>query len=641
MLPLDALAKRFLVTCAVLFVVATALKLNGSSIFLWKEKMHDRRSEGGLLLSTPKNVRSDEWAVWTPAVLWQAEHDFPITNPSLGAGKVPLIYNLPVRYYTGFFRPQFYGFFLFDLEHAYSWYWNCKVFGLLAATFLLLRVLTKDSAISLFGALWLYLSSYTQWWFSCPPLLPEMLASWAVCVISAIAALTSRNVRSQVIAAFVLFFAGINFVLCLYPPFQIPLLYLGAAVIVGFVWSRPVEQGISGRATAIGASLLLLAVLAGLATLWPFFVEIRPTLEILAQTAYPGVRRVYGGALTLRQVFAGAQNFFDSETAFPEEWGSVNGSANFYPLWIPMLAFTWRDLSARPRKHALEWMLLGCVLAFGWYAVAGLPQWFCHVSLLSFCTEERMLLPMGAANILFCALSFRRLQVKLPPRDFMIALTLSLLIFAACFYASVPGSPRFLTPLRLALLAGINFAIVLALAKAPRRWFYFLFLSLLGATNLLVNPLMAGLGPLVTATPRAALQKIRAADPDGVWVVYDSNTLSDFIMSTGATVLSGVKLVPDLAFYRQLDPEGHSLSIYNRYGFACFSLPPARGVVRISYLGFPSYLIEIEPNHSVFSEQRVRYFVFPEMLAGAETAGLRLREKFPENYVWIYERSER
>ena len=639
MVPLDALAKKFLIACALLFLAATALKINGSSIFVWKEIMHDRDSSGGLLLSTPKNVRSDEWAVWTPAVLWQAEHGFPIENAALGAGKVPLIYNLPVRYYTVLFRPQFYGFFLLDLEHGYAWYWNCKVFGLLAAMFLLCRLLTNNSATSLFGALWVYLSSYTQWWFSCPPLLPEMLASWAICLVAAITVLTSRTLKVQIAAAIILFVAGLNFVLCLYPPFQIPLLYLGVAVVVGFVFRRSNEIGVT-RCSATGMFLVLLTLVAAGATLWPFFRQIRPTLELLGQTSYPGLRRIYGGALPLRRLFTGTLNFFDSESAFPEEWGNITAAANFYPLWIPVLALTWRALMAQPRRYAVELALLGCLLALSFYAVCGFPRWLGDVTLLSFCTEERVLLVIGMANILFCALSLSRLRQELPRRTLVATAAVLLILLGVYLQMSVPGSPRFLTPMRVGLLGGISLVIWVALAKAPRRWFYVFFLGLLAATNLLVNPVMAGLGPLLTATPRAAIQRIRQADPGAVWVVYDSNKLSDFIMSTGASVLSGVKLVPDLTFYQRIDPTGKSLSIYNRYGFACFSVPPERGVIRISYLGFPSHLVEIEPSHPVFREQHVRYFVFPEMLAGAANAGLKLREKFPDNGIWIYELAE-
>src|SRR5438045_1268886 len=149
MKPLNRCGKVFLAACALLFIVGVSFRLNGSSIFTWKEILRDTATPGGLLLATPQTVRSDEWMVWTPAAIAQYERGFPAENPALGAGKAPFLYSLPVRHYTMWFRPQLYGFFLFNLEYAYAWYWNVKVFGLVASMFLLFWTLTRNSALSL------------------------------------------------------------------------------------------------------------------------------------------------------------------------------------------------------------------------------------------------------------------------------------------------------------------------------------------------------------------------------------------------------------------------------------------------------------------------------------------------------------
>src|ERR1700736_2032873 len=125
-----------------LFCACVALKLNGSSIGAWDDELYETRpSSRGLLLFKPQHVRSDEWLVWTPAALSQARQTppFPVRNPSLGAGCAPMLMNLPVAYYTTFFRPQLWGFFIFDFERGFSFCWWCKVFGLLLASAWLLR----------------------------------------------------------------------------------------------------------------------------------------------------------------------------------------------------------------------------------------------------------------------------------------------------------------------------------------------------------------------------------------------------------------------------------------------------------------------------------------------------------------------
>src|ERR1700758_1961000 len=106
MKPLDRTGKLFLVACAAFFLANVAFRLNGSSVFMWKQLLHDPTDTGGLLLASPQSTRTDEWMIWTPAAKWQYEHDFPSTNPSLGAGKSPFLYSLPVKHYTTVFRPQ-------------------------------------------------------------------------------------------------------------------------------------------------------------------------------------------------------------------------------------------------------------------------------------------------------------------------------------------------------------------------------------------------------------------------------------------------------------------------------------------------------------------------------------------------------
>jgi len=104
----------------VLFGLCVLLKLNGSSVAFWTKILHESETQSGLLLFSPKLVRLDEWHAWTPSVVSQARQDspFPIENPSLGAGRSPLLMSVPVAYYTTFFRPQFWGFFLLWVDET-------------------------------------------------------------------------------------------------------------------------------------------------------------------------------------------------------------------------------------------------------------------------------------------------------------------------------------------------------------------------------------------------------------------------------------------------------------------------------------------------------------------------------------------
>lgn len=237
---------------------------------------------------------------------------FPIENPSLGSGRAPLLMSIPVAYYTTLFRPQLWGFFLFEFERGFSFYWCAKIFGLLLASVFLLRQLgIRSRAIVAFGTVWLFFSSFVPWWFSSPAMLPELVASWAMCIGCAIAfsqEMTTRRGIGLAVAGFIFF--GLNFVLCLYPPFQIPLVFLGLALLTGF-W---LEHRKDDHPVRLKRALLLLAGTSAviLLALVPFWLETRATLEVVAQTEYPGGRRSSGGSYSVWRLFAGIIGFFES-----------------------------------------------------------------------------------------------------------------------------------------------------------------------------------------------------------------------------------------------------------------------------------------------------------------------------------------
>ncbi len=628
--------KWFLLVCAALFFAGVVFRLNGSSVFIWKSYLKDSGPSGGLLLSTPKDVRSDEWEVWTPALLSQARLDFPAENSSLGAGRTPLIYNLPVRDYTMCFRPQLWGFFIFDVERGYAWYWNAKIFGLIAAIFLLLRMLTGSFSLSLFGSLWLFFSHYVQWWFSCPPMLPEMLACWALALVAAVKIVrTARwTVRAGAIAVFIV--AALDFILCLYPPFQIPLLYLGLGIFGAFFIQH--RSG-SRRDTLLGAAWLGAALLVIAALLIPFLIECRQTFEIIAATSYPGQRRTNGGGLAWTQLFSGLIDFFNSETRFPDRFGQANEAANFLPLWIPACLITARALFAAPRRHAVALALLALIALFQLYALCPLPPWFCSATLLGFCTEVRMLLGIGVAGILFVTITFPLLKKELSALKARTLLILIALLGSLVFLylsASAPANPKFLTQSRIVLLLAINLALLIAFLNLPARFFQIGFVAFLAADTAFINPVMTGLAPLLQATPAAAVEKIIRSDPNGKWAVYENNVFSEFLMAMGAGVVTGVKVVPDLAFYRRLDPAGRCAAIYNRYAFSCFFMPRDRTVFDVRYLGFPAHVVVVHPANPALRAAGIRYFVFGRLLADPAVQGLELLAALPQNQMWIY-----
>src|SRR2546421_2698995 len=330
-----------------LFCTSVALKLNGSSVGMWEEELSRQDASKGLFLFKPQPLRTDEWLVWTPAALSQARQTprFPLENPNLGPGHAPLLLNLPVAYYTTWFRPQLWGFFIFDFERGFSFCWMAKIFGLvLAAAWFLRQLGLRSLGLALFGGTWSFLTML--WWLSSPTMLPEMFATWAICTGCAIQFFSQKSGWRLAIAFAAFVYCGVNFVLCFYPPAQIPLLYLMGAIVLGFVLER--RQAGEFYSAKRGIVLVGLGVAAVAIVLMPCLIDIRPTLDLVSHTVYPGARRVTGGGFSIFKLFSGLDSFFQTKESVNAAYGNVTEPSYSYPLWPAVVAGM---LVARARRQ--------------------------------------------------------------------------------------------------------------------------------------------------------------------------------------------------------------------------------------------------------------------------------------------------
>ena len=622
----------------VLFCLCVAFKLNGSSIGMWHEVLRGSGPAPGLLFFQPQRIRFDEWSVTTPSMLSQARHSpaFPVENSSLGAGRAPLLMSVPVAYYTTFFRPQHWGFFLFDFERGFSFYWCCKVFGLfLAATWLLRQIGIKSRSIVLFGAVWIFFSSFVQWWFSSPAMLPEMIASWAMATGFAIRffSRSSRGELAIALAGFIFF--AVNFVLCLYPGFQIPLLYLSAAIIIG-VWLRSRSEGGAWRPAQgwvmLGAGIGLVTI-----ALVPFWLSVADTLSIVAKTSYPGVYRSKGGELTLSFLLSGVIGFFESGKVVPSGYANICEASNFYPLcvavWLIVIGARWRN---KTLFDPLILTLSAALLLLSIYCVVPLPAWIGRSTLFSVATVTRLLLGIGLANILLSCVFLDRYQTLAVPRVGALSIAAGLwLCLALWLWFANPFPDR----TRLALLLLINGVLVgLFFWERARPWFLSAFAALLVVNGASINPIMSGLSPLLNTEAFRRIDALRAADPAGGWVVYENQALPQLVKATGAPVLNGAKIVPDLGLMQQLDAEGSARQIYNRYATITALLPGSPGTVAWNLVYDDFYQIALPPDHLALRERGYNYLLFPREWFNASLHGFALIEKIEPGRLFVYKR---
>jgi hypothetical protein len=627
---------------AALFIICVLLKLNGSSVGKWSEVVDQPGRPPGLLLFEPQDIRADEWQVWTPSALSQARQNppFPLVNLSIGGGRSPMIVNLPIAYYTTLLRPQLWGFFLLDFERGFSWCWCCKVFGMFIGFAWLLRRVCAHPPIVVLGVLWIVFSNYVQWWFSSPVMLPEMLASWAICT-GCLLEFFKQSQRWRLTLAFVLFvICGTNFILCLYPPYQIPLLWLMVAIGLGsWLECRQTHDlwfGKRGLLVAAAAILLVCIVLL------PFWIDARTTLDMVAHTQYPGGRRSSGGALSLFKLWSGCVAFFQTVKTLPTVYNNICEGSNFYPLWpfavfVAVLARLRRNSSVSPLVIALG--IFAICLSI--YCVVPLPKVFLRVTLLDIVTERRALLGLGIANILLCCVFLDRFQSSvLRTSSKLISGVTWFAVLTFVVWLTYHHDPAIFPDLRQVILAiiGTGAAVTLFAFERKRPWALMLIVALLIITNLRVNPVMKGLDPLLHSEAFEKMENLRASDPSAKWIVYRQFLISELVLASGAPVLSGNKVLPDFDFLHRLDPSVGGGHIYNRYGYVYCDLPRDLGQPSAHLMNDALYILYLPPDLPLLQEVGVRYLVFPDSSHESELYGFTQVYGNERAGIFIYKR---
>jgi len=646
----DRKTQAFLGTILVLFALGTAFKIHGSSIgmwnVIWNRKDPGRISDAGVLLGTPKFIRSDEWGVATLMILSQARARpaFPVVNPQWGPAQVPLIFNLPVWHWSLLVRPQFWGFFFLDLERAYAFYWNMKACLLLGGVFLLLMLLTaNDFWISLLGTGWVFFSGFTQWWYSTPAMFPEMVGCVALTLVAAHYLVLSPRRWAIGVAALVSMIFLLDSALFLYPPFQVPLIYFAIAILIGSLgprlWAGSVRSHLALRA---GCAALALAAVAGLILL--YYYDGRQAIELMRGTVYPGKRMVTGGEVSLAQIFNGFYGFFMSEGSFPRTWQNVCEASNFVLLFpVPMAAVLWR-VWRRRRVTALEWaLILYLAVVFSWMAV-GWPRPLAVASAFGLSPHTRSLHGLGLASIFLCCIFLARQRVDLPgtfPRRLLVAGSL-LTLFVVISLDFDGVTKGFATPGQIALVS-LGGAVAGYLLLARKRVAFALLILVPSIWSFaLVNPIAAGLGPILDTKLFHEVSGIVEQDPNARWAVYTNSSpivnyaTDNLFKVAGAQVFNGTKVVPPFDDFRVLDPKSELMSSYNRYAHIVLA-PGKDSELTLMNVHGDGYTLRIDPSNNIWRQLEIRYVALPFEATDPEFLGkTALVAALPDFGFWIY-----
>jgi hypothetical protein len=378
-------------------------------------------------------------------------------------------------------------------------------------------------------------------------------------------------------------------------------------------------------------------------------VQCRSTLEIIAQTSYPGARRGNGGTMPIAQLFSGVLNFFDGDRVHPAMFPNTTESSNFFPIWLAAIAsISWRCWKSR--KPEGKWIptisksiplcigLAGFILLLNCYSVIGLPEWFCRITALNFCPENRVRLPIGLAGLILTFLSLRADGLALVAGRTRTIVPVIIGIAAFTYLLWIRGeNAAYLTSGYVILLTGAT-TLLGSLYFCARGIVFGCSLAVaLLLNNFLVNPISEGLPLLLRSTAAQHIAAIYKSDPTASWASYEGGARAQFIAASGARVLNGIKAVPDLDLLSRLDPAHKNGDTYNRYAFILLGRPQtSTAATTFKLMGPDCYWLLIRPSDLAMREASLKYVVFPHALNPEEKGTMKLIDALPASRFWIY-----
>ena len=421
-------------------------------------------------------------------------------------------------------------------------------------------------------------SPFLQFW----TLRPAPVAIHAsVLVLAALALAFARRRRAILLAGAAAGYSLVGFALTFYPPFQVPLAYLGFVLVGTLVFAHrralPLREHLGVRLAAVALAAAIAAAGAALV-----LDAAGDAIERTLHTAYPGQRVALGGGRLVAELLAANVGL----PLLADAYGQLQNVCEAAGFWLlsPVLAaaalFGWLgaprraggapDARLRPDPVALGLAL--AVAAFALHATTPMPRWLARASLFGFVTGPRSMLALGLAELLLVA----RLLARGPHAGgaargaFAAAWAGAVALAGLALARALPGLPT--AP--VLGFATANGALAW-LALAPRRPWHAM-AALAGASALVslwFNPLVRGGSEVLreNGLAQAILEVDRAHGGESVWVAYGGFVVPNLFRALGVHSVNGVHALPQLELWAPLDPDGAARDVYNRYAHVLFA----------------------------------------------------------------------
>lgn len=620
--------KRLWVALA-LFVFCVANKFHGSSIGQYD--MYIQQGDGSEyvepLFGSSRAIRSDEWLVSVPRALSAEYTDYGETNDIVRATETSNLSASGLYFgYSALAKPSDWGYYLFGSEYGVSWLWSFRmIFGFLFSFELCMILSKQKKLLSLFGGTLIWFSAYNMWWST----VTWLFAGQAAIVLFSYFLREKRKPLRLLCGIGIAIFAA-NFVVDLYPAWQVPAGYVFLALLVWIF----VENCSEWRAYRAGDWALAGGCVAFMGSVIAVYLYYYTDyMTAIMSTVYPG-SRTYSGGFSIPKLFGYVSSLSAScvEYTNPSEMGCF---FSFFPLSAVLFVYV---LAKKRGRNLLMVLLAIPAVILGAYCLFPLPEFLAKATLLAFSMPKRAADVLGYLNMLMLITALaqlseigkfkRRTSVLLSGASVGMAVLYALgscdrKIQAACVL--VIGAAAWLAGTWL-LVRGHEKKNMAALSG----------MTLLAlVAGLSVNPLMYGLDAIYSKPVAQAVARIVEAEPEATWIAVDSIVTPDYLIACGARTYNSTNYVPNLSFWEKLDPDGEQEEVYNRYAHISITLTTDETTMELAGTDY----IQLSLSYGDMEKLDIDYILSVSELEDAEKNGLE--EQYCENGMYIYKVSEK
>lgn len=552
--------KRWLVA-GILLIFLVANKYHGDSIACFDSYIQPGDGSEYVLpiIGKERSIRSDEWLTSTPTELSEQYLKNPYGKYNNLIRATDTVNSdaftiMSVLNPINLIRMLIKSTLGYDYAHSFKWY--SRIFlTFLFQLELFLIMSSQRKLLSLCGTCMVVLSSHYLWWN-----FPEIILYSSVALVCAYYFFHSKTRVMQILYAYGTAVGTAQFIMILYPAWEVPMGFFSIAV---FVWIVHECWDDIKKMSKVDWGILFSALLLCIIMILSSMISSKDYMEAISTTVYPGSRVEYGG-FSIPKLFnyVGAALFAYKDYGNPSESGMY---ITLFPFPIIAALYVWI------KGNKKNWLLNGLIIVsvfLGFYTTTGFPHLLARITFMTYSTPNRCVDILGYVQVILfvVALSDLKSDEKITKNYALIFATImsGTAIIIANHYMQNYMNRTYMI-ISFGVLLFIFFSCIAKVKEKIYNLGLIMIILISLVTGIYVRPICKGLDAIYSKSVAKEIQKIVEKDNTAKWIAYNTHVLPQFALACGAPVINSINRYPNMELWRKLDPTGVNDYFYNRY----------------------------------------------------------------------------